>query len=206
MKESLDIESRDSLIAYRIERVYGSLQEAKLMAEGGFYNASINRLYYACYYMAVALLLKNNISAQTHSGVKTMLGMHFTSKGKLSISASKIFTTLMTESADPKRYWSVLKTRLKKEGAEPTTICSTLKMLAWDGKMRLTDVADQEQMFRLIQSIPSPKAEPFKLWMAQVASERLDEMQEGLLYMLLKNKPHSRFQKLKIMTRAGEWV
>ena len=63
MKESLDIESRDSLIAYRIERAYGSLQEAKLMAEGGFYNASINRLYYACYYMAVALLLKNNISA-----------------------------------------------------------------------------------------------------------------------------------------------
>ena len=94
MKESLDIESRDSLIAYRIERAYESLKEAKLMAEGGFYNASINRLYYACYYMAVALLLKNNISAQTHSGVKTMLGMHFTSKGKLSISASKIFTTL----------------------------------------------------------------------------------------------------------------
>lgn len=94
MKESLDQESRDLLIAYRIERAYGSLKEAKLMAEGGFYNASINRLYYACYYMAVALLLKNNISAQTHSGVKTMLGMHFTSKGKLSISASKIFATL----------------------------------------------------------------------------------------------------------------
>ncbi len=94
MKESLDIESRNSLIAYRIERACGSLKEAKLMAEGGFYNASINRLYYACYYMAVALLLKNNISAQTHSGVKTMLGMHFTSNGKLSISASKIFTTL----------------------------------------------------------------------------------------------------------------
>ena len=85
---------------------------------------------------------------------------------------------VLTESADPKRYWSVLKTRLKKEGAEPTTICSTLKMPASDGKMRLTDVADQEQMFRLIQSIPSPKAEPFKLWMAQVASERLDEMQD----------------------------
>lgn len=130
MKESLDKESRDSLIVYRTERAYGSLKEAKLMAQAGFYNASINRLYYACYYMAVALLLKNNISAQTHSGVKTMLGMHFTSKGKLSISASKIFTTLMTESADPKRYWSVLKTRLKKEGAEPTTICSALKMLA----------------------------------------------------------------------------
>ena len=94
MKESLDKESRDSLIVYRTERAYGSLKEAKLMAQAGFYNASINRLYYACYYMAVALLLKNNISAQTHSGVKTMLGMHFTSKGKLSISASKIFATL----------------------------------------------------------------------------------------------------------------
>lgn len=94
MKESFDQESRDSLIAYRIERAYGSLEEAKLMTQGGFYNASINRLYYACYYMAVALLLKNNISAQTHSGEKTMLGMYFTSKGKLSISASKIFTTL----------------------------------------------------------------------------------------------------------------
>lgn len=94
MKENLDKESRDSLIAYRIERAYGSLKEAELMVQGDFYNAAINRLYYACYYMAVALLLKNNISAQTHSGVKTMLGMHFISKGKLSISASKIFATL----------------------------------------------------------------------------------------------------------------
>lgn len=62
---------------------------------------------------------------------------------------------VLTESVDAKRYWSVLKVRLKKEGAEPTTICSTLKIPASDGKMRLTDVADQEQMFRLIQSIPS---------------------------------------------------
>ncbi|GBU07910.1 hypothetical protein AwDysgo_12410 [Bacteroidales bacterium] len=66
----------------------------------------------------------------------------------------------------------------KKEGCEPTTICSTLKMRAVDGKMRLTDVADTEQLFRLIQSIPSPKAEPFKQWMATVASERLDQMQD----------------------------
>ena len=63
---------------------------------------------------------------------------------------------VLTESADPKRYWSVLKTRLKAEGCEPTTICSTLKMPAADGKMRLTDVADVEQLFRLIQSVPSP--------------------------------------------------
>ena len=86
---------------------------------------------------------------------------------------------VLTDSPDPKRYWSVLKSRIKKEsGNEHTTICSTLKMLAPDGKMRLTDVADTEQLFRLIQSIPSPKAEPFKQWMAQVASDRLDQMQD----------------------------
>lgn len=85
---------------------------------------------------------------------------------------------VLTDSADAKRYWSVLKSRLKKEGCEPTTLCSTLKMQAADGKMRLTDVADTEQLFRLIQSIPSPKAEPFKQWMASVASQRLDQMQD----------------------------
>ena len=86
---------------------------------------------------------------------------------------------VLTDSPDPKRYWSVLKSRIKKEtGGEPTKICSTLKMPASDGKMRLTDVADTEQLFRLIQSIPSPKAEPFKRWMAQVASDRLDQMQD----------------------------
>lgn len=85
---------------------------------------------------------------------------------------------VLTDSLDPKRYWSVLKSRLKKEGCEPTTICSTLKMPAADGKNRLTDVATTAQLFRLIQSIPSPKAEPFKLWIAQVAKERLDEMQD----------------------------
>lgn len=85
---------------------------------------------------------------------------------------------VLTESVDPKRYWSVLKTRLKQEGIEPTTICSTFKLRAVDGKMRLTDVGDIEQMFRIIQSIPSPKAEPFKQWMAQLASTRLDQMQD----------------------------
>jgi len=71
-----------------------------------------------------------------------------------------------------------MKQRLKAEGNETVTNCHGLKMLAADGKMRMTDVADTEQLFRLIQSIPSPKAEPFKLWLAQVASERLDEMQD----------------------------
>jgi len=71
-----------------------------------------------------------------------------------------------------------MKKRLKDEGNETVTNCHGLKMLAADGKMRMTDVADTEQLFRLIQSIPSPKAEPFKIWLAQVASERLDEMQD----------------------------
>jgi len=77
-----------------------------------------------------------------------------------------------------RNYWKVLKHRLLKEGNETVTNCNQLKMEAPDGKMRLTDVADTEQLFRLIQSIPSPKAEPFKLWLAKVASERLDEMQD----------------------------
>jgi hypothetical protein len=69
---------------------------------------------------------------------------------------------VLTDSPNPRKYWSVLKTRLKQEGNETATNCSQLKLLAPDGKMRLTDVADVEQLFRLIQSIPSPKAEPFK--------------------------------------------
>lgn len=83
---------------------------------------------------------------------------------------------VLTDSPNPQVYWRVLKKRLKDEGNETVTNCNALKMPAPDGKMRLTDVADTEQLFRLIQSIPSPKAEPFKLWLAQVASERLDEM------------------------------
>lgn len=85
---------------------------------------------------------------------------------------------VLTESIDPNAYWRKLKQRLKAEGNETVTNCHGLKMQAPDGKMRMTDVADTEQLFRLIQSIPSPKAEPFKLWLAQVAFERLDEMQD----------------------------
>ena len=85
---------------------------------------------------------------------------------------------ILTESIDPNAYWRKLKQRLKVEGNETVTNCHGLKMVAADGKMRMTDVADTEQLFRLIQSIPSPKAEPFKLWLAQVAAERLDEMQD----------------------------
>ncbi len=85
---------------------------------------------------------------------------------------------ILTESVEANAYWRKLKQRLKAEGNETVTNCHGLKMLAPDGKMRMTDVADTEQLFRLIQSIPSPKAEPFKLWLAQVAYERLDEMQD----------------------------
>jgi hypothetical protein len=85
---------------------------------------------------------------------------------------------VLTNSPNPQVYWRVLKKRMKNEGNETVTNCNGLKMLAQDGKMRLTDVADTEQLFRLVQSIPSPKAEPFKLWLAQVAAERLDEMQD----------------------------
>lgn len=85
---------------------------------------------------------------------------------------------VLTESIDPNAYWRKLKQRLKEEGNETVTNCHGLKMQAADGKMRMTDVADTEQLFRLIQSIPSPKAEPFKLWLAQIAAERLDEMQD----------------------------
>jgi hypothetical protein len=85
---------------------------------------------------------------------------------------------VLTESRDANAYWRKLKQRLKAEGNETVTNCHGLKMVATDGKMRFTDVADTEQLFRLIQSIPSPKAEPFKLWLAQVAAERLDELQD----------------------------
>ena len=83
---------------------------------------------------------------------------------------------ILTESENPRKYWSVLKNRLKKEGSEVTTNCSQLKMLAPDGKMRMRDVMDTKGILRLVQSIPSPKAEPFKMWLAQVGSERLDEI------------------------------
>lgn len=84
---------------------------------------------------------------------------------------------VLTESSNPQTYWRVLKNRLISEGNQTVTNCNAFKMRAADGKMRKTDVADTEQLFRLIQSIPSPKAEPFKQWMAQVASIRIEQMQ-----------------------------
>ena len=85
---------------------------------------------------------------------------------------------VLTESPNPQTYWRVLKKRLKDEGNETVTNCNSLKMRAADGKMRLTDVADTEQLLRIIQSVPSPKAEPFKMWLAKVGADRLDQMQD----------------------------
>lgn len=85
---------------------------------------------------------------------------------------------ILTESPRPRKYWSALKTKLRDEGSELSQNLGQLKIQAEDGKMRLTDVADTEQLFRLIQSIPSPKAEPFKMWLAKVARERVDEIED----------------------------
>ena len=84
----------------------------------------------------------------------------------------------MTESENPRKYWSVLKNRLKKEGSQLATNCSQLKMQSADGKFYKTDVADTEQLLRLIQSVPSPKAEPFKMWLAKVGYERIEETED----------------------------
>ena len=83
---------------------------------------------------------------------------------------------VLTDSRDPGAYWRKLKQRLQEEGNEVVTICHTLKMQAADGKMRKTDVADMQGIFRIIQSVPSPKAEPFKMWLAEVGKERIDEI------------------------------
>lgn len=97
--------------------------------------------------------------------------------GKWYVSIVDVIAVL-TESKDAAAYWRKLKQRLKAEGNETVTNCHSLKMTAPDGKMRLTDVADVEQLFRLVQSIPSPKAEPFKLWLSSLARERLEEIDD----------------------------
>ena len=90
---------------------------------------------------------------------------------------------VLTESKNPRNYWKVLKKRLKDEGNEVVTNCNRLKMPAKDGKMRLTDVANTKELLRLIQSVPSPKAEPFKQWLAQMGKERLEEIADPEIAM-----------------------
>jgi hypothetical protein len=125
-------------------------------------------------------------------------------KGKWFISIIDVIEVL-TNSDRPRKYWSDLKAKLNKEGSQLSEKIGQLKIEAVDGKMRLTDVADTEQLFRLIQSIPSPKAEPFKLWLAKIAAERLDELQDPELtidraleqYMLLGYSDSWINQRLK---------
>jgi hypothetical protein len=124
---------------------------------------------------------------------------------------------ILTNTDRPRKYWSDLKTKLKKEGSELSEKIGQLKMQSADGKYYKTDVADTEQLFRLIQSIPSPKAEPFKLWLAQVANERLDEMQDPELgidraleqYILLgysQNWINQRLKSIEIRKElTDEW-
>tara|TARA_Y100000310_G_scaffold101620_2_gene99740 strand:- start:3513 stop:4400 length:888 start_codon:yes stop_codon:yes gene_type:complete len=107
---------------------------------------------------------------------------------------------ILSQSADPRNYWKVLKNRLKKDGSEVVTNCNRLKLLAQDGKMRLTDAADVETLLRIIQSIPSPKAEPFKRWLARVGYERLKETIDPELAV---NRARRNWQTLG---RSGKWI
>ena len=108
---------------------------------------------------------------------------------------------VLTESSNPRDYWFKMKQRVKTEdGFELSTICRQLKLKATDGKMRITDVADVKGIFRLIQSIPSPKAEPFKQWIAKVGYERLQEIQDPSLSM---DKARENWQK---MGRSEKWI
>ena len=94
MKDKLDAESRAAIVDYRLERAEATLTEADYNTEGGYYNAAVNRLYYACYYAASALLLNHEIEAHTHNGVKTQLSMHFVRTGQLSIEHGATFSLL----------------------------------------------------------------------------------------------------------------
>jgi len=94
MKETLDEQSRIGLVHYRMERANETMEEARILADNGHYNAAVNRLYYACFYATQALLLKHHIAATTHAGVKSMLGLHFVSKGIISVEHGKTFNTL----------------------------------------------------------------------------------------------------------------
>lgn len=107
---------------------------------------------------------------------------------------------ILTESSNPQVYWRVMKKRLLAEGNETVTNCNGLKMQAADGKMRITDVVDTEQLLRLIQSIPSPKAEPFKQWLAKVGYERMQEIQDPEMGL---ERARENWQKLG---RSEKWI
>lgn len=119
-------------------------------------------------------MANQNIQLFEEKSIRT----HWDSEAELWYFSIIDIVLVLTQSNNPRRYWNDLKTKLKKEGSELATNCSQLKMKASDGKMRLTDVATTEQILRLIQSIPSPNAEPFKRWLAKVGSERIEAIQD----------------------------
>ena len=113
---------------------------------------------------------------------------------------------VLTDSVDfqtARKYWNKLKQRLREEGFEPVTNCHQLKMPAADGKMRMTDVADTEQLLRIVQSVPSPKAEPFKTWLAKVGAERLDQMQDPELSI---QQAMTDYKRLGYSKRVATWL
>lgn len=113
---------------------------------------------------------------------------------------------ILTESPNARKYWSVLKTRLKSEGSQLVTNCSQLKMQSADGKFYLTDVADTEQLLRLIQSIPSPKAEPFKQWLAKVGYERIEESQNPEMSIDRTMENYLNLGYSKEWTAKAQWA
>ena len=134
MKNTLDEESRQALIRYRINRADETILESKLLAKEGFYNAAINRLYYACFYATLALLVANDIAAETHAGVKTMLGLHFVSKGLLPNEQGKTFSRLfeIRHSGDYDDFAYCDKEMTDEYTPKAITFISTIKSLLAD--------------------------------------------------------------------------
>jgi hypothetical protein len=128
------------------------------------------------------MVKKSSIKLFSDHNIRTLWD---SDKGKWYFSIVDVIRVL-TESKNANNYWKALKNRLKKEGSELVTNCNQLKMQSADGKFYKTDVADSEQLFRLIQSIPSPNAEPFKIWLAKVGRERLDEIEDSRLAALIE--------------------
>jgi hypothetical protein len=112
---------------------------------------------------------------------------------------------VLTDSIDATAYWRKLKQRLKEEGNQTVTNCHGLKMLSLDGKMRLTDVGDTEQILRVIQSVPSKKAEPFKLWLARVGSERIDETVDPELSIERAIQNYRKYEIRETLMKAWMW-
>ena len=168
-------------------------------------NLSLNFLqFHSAGFIGILLqifFMKSNSAIQIFEGKKVR--SHFNSEEEIWYFSIVDIVGILTDQPSVGRsrnYWKVLKSRLKKEGNESVTNCNQLKMQADDGKYYLTDVGNTEQIFRIIQSIPSPKAEPFKQWMAKVGYERLQEIQDPSLSM---DRARDNWKK---MGRSEKWI